>query len=95
MKFVHASVLSFNQDIHVLDAGCGTGNYSAAILKHGVRKLSMMDASKGMLTKANEKLVAMGLSSYVDVKQALLPNLPYADNTFDVVMMNQVRKLFR
>ncbi|XP_063405627.1 demethylmenaquinone methyltransferase-like [Mytilus trossulus] len=78
------------KDIDVLDAGCGTGNYSAAILKHGVRKLSMMDASKGMLTKANEKLVAMGLSSYVDVKQALLPNLPYADNTFDVVMMNQV-----
>ena len=50
----------------------------------------MIDASNGMLSKAKEKIDAMNLSDYVDVKQAFLPKIPFADNTFDVVMINQV-----
>ena len=78
------------QDIRVLDAGCGTGNYSVSLSKFGVRNISMIDASNGMLSKAKEKIDAMNLSDYVDVKQAFLPKIPFADNTFDVVMINQV-----
>ena len=50
----------------------------------------MIDASNGMLSKAKEKIDAMNLSDSVDVKQAFLPKIPFADNTFDVVMINQV-----
>ena len=61
-----------------------------ALMKHGVGKMFMMDASEGMLSKAKAKIDSMGFSDRVEIKQANLPIIPYDDNTFDFIMINQV-----
>jgi ubiquinone/menaquinone biosynthesis C-methylase UbiE len=70
----------------VLDAGCGTGAYSQAIAPH-VASLTLVDANEGMLAEAEAKL---GAAEHVEVRQALLPELPFDDGAFDVVMVHQV-----
>lgn len=70
----------------VLDAGCGTGAYSQAIAAH-VAELTLVDASDGMLAEAKAKL---GGAERVVVRRATLPDLPFEDAGFDLVMVHQV-----
>ena len=42
----------------VLDIGCGTGNYAAAIAPH-VGTLTCMDGNPSMLAKCEEKLTGL------------------------------------
>ena len=72
----------------MLDAGCGTGNYSKDLLKMGVGHVTMFDASEGMLNKAREKIEPY--KDKVTIQQGVLPDLPFPDGTFDVVMFNLV-----
>ena len=73
--------------VHLLDAGCGTGNYSKAFLDNGIGKVSCFDASKGMLEKAKKKLAGYIEKGRVgEMKQDFLPNIPFEDNAFDVVI---------
>ena len=76
-------------DIHLLDAGCGTGNYTFALANH-VGQISALDMNEGMLTKAKEKAELSGLDHKIKFHQGQLPNLPFEDNSHDVVMFNQV-----
>jgi len=77
------------QEIVLLDAGCGTGNYSLGFLENGIGSVTMIDASQGMLQKAREKVQNYG-DKVKEVKQHILPTLPYPDGTFDVVTLIQV-----
>eukprot|EP00112_Aurelia_sp_Birch-Aquarium-sp1_P014437 Seg3117.1 transcript_id=Seg3117.1/GoldUCD/mRNA.D3Y31 product="Demethylmenaquinone methyltransferase" protein_id=Seg3117.1/GoldUCD/D3Y31 len=79
------------QDIHVLDAGCGTGNYSKVLLEAGVGKVNMFDGSEGMLKQSKAKLQKfIDSKQIVELRQHLLPTLPFEDNKFDAVMFMQV-----
>lgn len=79
------------KDLHVLDAGCGTGNYAKALLDFGVGNITLLDASRGMLDKVREKLASEIASGRVkEVVETTMPPLPFPDATFDVVMFNQV-----
>ncbi|XP_045177090.2 biotin biosynthesis bifunctional protein BioHC-like [Mercenaria mercenaria] len=74
-----------------MDAGCGTGNYAKAFIEMGVRKMTLLDASSGMLEKAKGKLseyITMGIVT--DVIEAKMPTIPFPDETFDAVMFNTV-----
>ena len=73
----------------MLEAGCGTGNYSLAFLQHGIGKLTMFDASTGMITHAKEK-VEEYKEKVVEIKEHKLPTIPYPDDSFDVVTLIQV-----
>ena len=80
------------QNLHVLDAGCGTGNYGKALVGYGVGKLTLLDASPGMLNVTRNKLRDAMEKRIVDkVVEAKLPKLPFADGVFDVVTFCQVR----
>jgi len=77
------------EDVVLLEAGCGTGNYSLGLLENGIGSITMIDGSKGMLEKAGEKVKKFG-SKVKEVKQHILPTLPYPDNSFDVITLIEV-----
>ena len=70
----------------ILDAGCGTGNYSVA-LSNWVERINAVDASRGMLTIARDKTTG---SKGIDLCEAHLSALPFGPKSFDGVMVNQV-----
>ncbi|XP_064619601.1 demethylmenaquinone methyltransferase-like [Lineus longissimus] len=79
------------QDLHLLDAGCGTGNYAKAMLDAGVGKMTLLDANEGMLGKAKEKLQRYITDGRIlEVRQHALPTIPFPDESFDCMMINQV-----
>jgi len=77
-------------DYHVLDAGCGTGNYIKKLLPY-VNKITGLDYNENMLSRAKQKLETEIQSEKVEIIQgSLLERLPFDDVTFDVVLLNQV-----
>lgn len=57
-------------------------------LKEGIGKLSMIDASDSMLSKAEEKIKSY--CDKVEVKHCSLLNIPYENNSFDAIAFIQV-----
>lgn len=70
----------------IMDAGCGTGNYIAAV-KDKVGAVHGIDLNGGMLVQAQTKV---GQEASVHLLQASLTHLPYQDAMFDGIMCNQV-----
>ena len=75
--------------VRVLDAGCGTGNYASAIASV-VGAVTGLDVNKEMLGEAKKKAEERGLREKLSLQVGELPDLPFEDETFDVVMFNQV-----
>ena len=74
-----------------MDAGCGTGQYTKALLDFGVGKFTLLDASAAMLDVAKQKLSEfISNGAIADIVQATLPALPFSGGTFDAVMFNTV-----
>jgi ubiquinone/menaquinone biosynthesis C-methylase UbiE len=85
--FAHAPV-PLDQMV-VLDAGCGTGNYSRAML-HYVGRIEAVDLNPGMLEVAAQKLSGPQAEGRISFHSARIDALPFEDGTFDGVMINQV-----
>ena len=71
----------------VLDAGCGTGSYSEALLGY-VGRIEAVDMNPGMLEVAARKLAWAG--DRVSFHSSRIDELPFDDATLDGVMINQV-----
>lgn len=67
----------------VLDLGCGAGVLTESLLERGYT-VSGVDISQDMLDLAGERLQRFPESSY-ELRQAECEDLPYPDDTFDVV----------
>jgi len=76
-------------DIHILDAGCGTGNYTIELARHGAH-VTAFDINEAMLAEARTKVKDAGLEQLVEFRSGQLLDLPFADASFDAVMFNQV-----
>lgn len=76
-------------DAVVLDAGCGTGNYSAAVLPH-VARIEAVDANQAMLDIAGRKLAAERDAGRVRFTNGSIDQLPFPDASVDAVMVNMV-----
>lgn len=68
---------------HVLDVGCGTGNFSLELARLGV-KVTGIDISEPMLAKARCKTVKADMDIEFLKGDAL--KIPFRDNTFDKVV---------
>ena len=73
----------------VLDAGCGTGSYSQALLDH-IGRIEVVDLNPGMLEVAAQKLAPFQAEGRVSFHSSPIDALPFEDATFDGVMINQV-----
>ena len=72
----------------VLDCGSGTGTTALmAARKAGPRgKVTLFDLSEGMLAVAREKATQQGLIDRLEFKTGDMVHLPFADDSFDVVL---------
>lgn len=76
---------------HLLDIGCGTGNYTKIFLDNGVGKVTLLDGNSAMLKRAQEKLKPyFDNGKIVNSVHEVLPNLPFPENTFDAATINVV-----
>ena len=73
----------------VVDAGCGTGNYSAALLEH-VARIEAVDMNEAMLGVARGKLAGAEAAGRVRFHRAAIDALPVESMSADGVMINQV-----
>ena len=73
----------------VLDAGCGTGSYSQALLRH-VGRIEAVDLNEGMLEMAGRKLSEAEEEGRISFHSARIDELPFEDGTLDGIMINQV-----
>lgn len=76
-------------EVELLDAGCGTGVYTAA-LAGIVGHLVGIDSSEDMLAIARSKIGKESYAERVTLQQGSILALPYPDHSFDGVMFNQV-----
>lgn len=72
--------LKLTKEMHLLDFGCGTGNYLLALQKRGFVNLSALDIDRNMRETAKNR-------TGVDVKAGSHLDIPFEDDIFDSVML--------
>ncbi len=77
-------------ELVVLDAGCGTGSYSLALLPH-IGRIEGVDVNVAMFERARQKAAAHRISpDRFLLHEARIEQLPFTAGHFDAVMVNQV-----
>jgi SAM-dependent methyltransferase len=81
--------LEVKPDQNFLDVGTSTGNYAMALAKKGAR-VTAIDISKPMLEKAQTRIqteLEPAQTGLITLEQANAEALPYADSSFDGVVL--------
>lgn len=75
---------------HILDVGCGAGNYSIKMLsKIAHLNCTLVDLSKPMLDKAKERLVAK-TNNIVETIQGDIRTINFKEKKFDIILAGAV-----
>ena len=79
-------LLPAGESLNILDLGCGTGYFEVILGREG-HKVTGIDLTEEMITKANDMIRIYGLDSN-DVKAMVgdAENVAFADESFDVVI---------
>ena len=83
-----AGPLPLQQQV-LVDAGCGTGLYTAALIGE-VQRIEAVDLNAGMLEMAQSKLTTEFEEGRIRFHQSAIGTLPLPDDSMDAVMTNQV-----
>ena len=74
----------------LLDLGCGAGNFTLRLLQEvSPLECHLVDLSQPMLTRAQERLAAVGIP-HATTYQADLRTLDFAENSFDCILAGAV-----
>ena len=69
----------------ILDVATGTADLAIALTKARPKKITGIDISAGMLAVGQKKIEARSLDKVITLTQADSENLPFEDESFDVV----------
>jgi len=75
----------FRPDSRILDVCTGTGDIAIEFARRGARDVTGIDLSAGMLARAQQKIEKLNLATKIKLETGSVLNLPYADQTFDLV----------
>lgn len=78
------------QGKEALDVGCGTGIISRLALDKGAAKVVCSDISNYMLEMGRARAEKLGYADRMDFRQMDAESLPFADQSFDLVMSGMV-----
>ncbi len=73
---------------HLLDVAGGTGDIAIRYLKHGGERATVIDLTEEMVKRGRENADRRGLMRNLDFMVGNVENLPFADETFDVVTIS-------
>lgn len=68
-----------------LDVACGTGDFSIAAYKAGVKQVIGVDISSNMVSIGQKKIREMGLEKVITLQSGDSEHLEFPDDTFDAV----------
>jgi ubiquinone/menaquinone biosynthesis C-methylase UbiE len=74
--------------LSILDAGGGTGKWAVHFARLGHR-VTLLDVAQPMLAKAEQVIEAAGLKDVITIRQGSIAELPYRDDSFDVVFSDR------
>lgn len=69
----------------LLDVACGTGDFSIAACKAGVRQVIGIDISENMVRVGQKKMNTLGLDAQICLQNGDSEQMNFPDNQFDVV----------
>ncbi|MGI8950359.1 MAG: class I SAM-dependent methyltransferase [Chitinophagaceae bacterium] len=78
-------IINADKSAHILDVCCGQGRHSFELYKRNFTNVEGLDRSRYLISKAKNINKRNGFS--VKFKEGDARSLPYAENSFDVVML--------
>jgi len=72
----------------ILDIATGTGDQAIALSALKPKKVTGLDISSGMLDVGRMKIAKLGLSELIDMKLGDSEDIPFEDNSFDVITVS-------
>lgn len=88
MEELLREVLKQDTQMHILDAGGGTGKWAVYFAKLG-HKVTMMDVAEPMLEVARAAVEQEGVKELVTIELGDISNLSYEDDSFDFVFSDR------
>ncbi len=79
--------IDVNTPKRVLDIACGTGDFSIAAYKRGVRDIVGLDISQGMVEIGQKKIASLGLEDSISLQTGDSENIHFEDESFDAVIV--------
>ncbi|WP_226037594.1 class I SAM-dependent methyltransferase [Aquibacillus saliphilus] len=79
---------NIDENMSILDAGCGTGQTSAFLAEKYRCHVTSIDFNKMMLNKAKKRFTSLNLPS--NFIQASVESLPFNDEIFDIILSESV-----
>ena len=74
----------------ILDVGCGVGATACYIAKKYNVQVTGIDKSERMIQQATKRVIKRKFTDLVELRVADATNLPFEDNSFDIVMTESV-----
>lgn len=86
-ELVADDVMKYCSDGNVLDIGTGPGWLLSILHKKSPKlKLTGIDISPSMVSKARKNMADAGFGNIIEIKEGGANNIPYLDETFDLVI---------